>query len=540
MNKTVNINLAGRFFHIDETAYRTLETYLKKLKRAFSETEGSSEIIEDIEARMAELFEERKANPQAVISQKDVDEVIAILGEPVDFQETEESSDSQSTVKKKLFRDPEDRYIGGVAAGLGRYFGFEIFWIRLIWLLLFLFSGGTFLFLYILFWILLPAAHTTTEKLQMKGEPVNISTIEKKIKEEFEEVSQKVKDVDFKKGSETLKKKSRSTVDGLGKVLSGLLKFAGLFVGVLLIIIGFNMLAGLFIGLLGTLLLGWTLGPFLVLQSLISTVIPIWGLFLLAFIIALVPALFIFALGLKMVRPQKSIFSPVFVWSSVLIWFASILVLSGVGFNQIRKNRVESSITEATILPLQVSDTLRLQLQSNRQDYERIVDWGNPFELYENEAGDRVFLSDDWRLVIEPTTASKAELSTHFSSRGGNIAQAKKNAKDILFEPVVEDSRVLFPSHWIRLAGNTYHDRDLRTYLHLPEGQKVFIHSKLSDHMSWETPHNENLTRRELAGHLFEMTIDGLKCLDCPPGTTTREFHYRNSKNGTEIRIRKQ
>ena len=540
MNKTVNINLAGRFFHIDETAYRTLEAYLKKLKKAFSQTEGSSEIIEDIEARMAELFEERKANAQAVISQKDVDEVIAILGEPVDFQEAEESSDPQSTVKKKLFRDPDDRYIGGVAAGLGHYFGFEIFWIRLIWLFLVLFSGGTFLFLYIIFWILLPAAHTTTEKLQMKGEPVNISTIEKKIKEEFEEVSQKVKDVDFKKGSETLKKKSRSTVDGLGKVLSGLLKFAGLFIGVLLIILGFNLLAGLFIGLLGALLLGWTLGPFLMLQSLISTMIPIWGLFLLAFIIALVPALFIFGLGLKLVRPRKSIFSPVFVWSSVLIWFASILVLSGVGFNQVRKNRVESSITEATSLPLQVSDTLRLQLQSNRQDYERIVDWGNPFELYENEAGDRVFLSEDWRLVIQPTTASEAELSTHFSSRGEDIAQAKENAQDILFEPIVEDSRILFPSHWVRQEGTTFHDRDLRTYLKLPEGQKVFIHAKLSDYMSWETPHDENLTRRELAGHLYEMTADGLKCLDCPPGTTTREFHYRSSKNGTEIRIRKQ
>lgn len=539
MNKTVNVNLAGRFFHIDENAYRILETYLKKLKKAFEQTQGASEIIEDIEARMAELFEERKTHPQDVIGEKDVAAVIEILGEPADFQDEAESAENQTTPKKKLFRDPDDRYIGGVAAGLGHFFGFETFWIRLIWLLLILFSGGTFLVLYLIFWILLPSAKTTAEKLQMKGEPVNISTIEKKIREEFEEVTQKVKDVDFKKGTEDLKKKSKSAVDGFGNALKGLLKFVGFFLGVILILISINMLLGLLIGGTGILLLGWTFGPFLMLQSFLSTFIPIWGLVVLAFIIALIPAFFLLGVGFKLLRPQKSIFSPLFIWIGVFIWFASVVVLAGVGFHQIRVNRVQTSYTQKSPVLLQPTDTLQLRIKDIQSSYERIVDWGNSLEVYTNEAGENFFLSDDWRLVIQPDLNQKSGLELQFRARGKNRNQAQIHAKEIIFEPVITNQSIAFPSHWIRKQAAKYHDRDLRTYLNLPVGQLFYIHPNMATYMSWETPNQESFSRKELAGHLWKMEIDGLRCMDCIAEATTRELYYHNSKSGTEIHIRK-
>lgn len=112
----------------------------------------------------------------------------------------------EETIHKKLFRDPDDNYIGGVASGLGHYFGVDTSWIRLIWLLLAVFSGGTFILIYLLFWVLVPIAKTTADKLRMKGKPINVSNIEKKIKEEFDEISSKIKDIDYEEAGNSLKK----------------------------------------------------------------------------------------------------------------------------------------------------------------------------------------------------------------------------------------------------------------------------------------------------------------------------------------------
>ena len=85
MNKTVNINLAGIFFHIDEDAYLKLSRYLEAIKRSFTDSQGRSEIIADIEARIAELFSERIQNQKQVVGLKLVDDVIAIMGQPEDY-----------------------------------------------------------------------------------------------------------------------------------------------------------------------------------------------------------------------------------------------------------------------------------------------------------------------------------------------------------------------------------------------------------------------------------------------------------------------
>ena len=90
MNKTVNINLANMLFHIDEKAYQKLQRYLEAIKKSFSGTKGSDEIIADVEARIAELFYEKMENERQVITQKEVDEVIAIMGQPEDYMVDED------------------------------------------------------------------------------------------------------------------------------------------------------------------------------------------------------------------------------------------------------------------------------------------------------------------------------------------------------------------------------------------------------------------------------------------------------------------
>ena len=140
MNKTVNINLAGIFFHIDEDAYIKLQRYLDAIKRSFTDSQGRSEIIADIEARIAELFTERVKHDKQVIGNKEVEDVIAIMGQPEDYLVDDEIFDDEPkayqktkfTASKKLFRDTDNSYIGGVASGLGHYLGIDAIWVRLI------------------------------------------------------------------------------------------------------------------------------------------------------------------------------------------------------------------------------------------------------------------------------------------------------------------------------------------------------------------------------------------------------------------------
>ncbi|MBL4605402.1 MAG: PspC domain-containing protein, partial [Flavobacteriaceae bacterium] len=190
MNKTININLGGYFFHIDEVAYKRLRRYLDAISKSLSDDpQGKNEIISDIETRISELLSEKITDARQVVNEQDISDVIKIMGEPEDYAESEEGytetkqtySRKQRSSGKKLYRDGDDKFLGGVAAGIAHYFDVDVIWIRLAFILFFI-GGGFSLLLYIILWVLLPEAKTTAEKLQMEGEPVNIDNIEKKIR----------------------------------------------------------------------------------------------------------------------------------------------------------------------------------------------------------------------------------------------------------------------------------------------------------------------------------------------------------------------
>ena len=200
MNKTININLAGIIFHLDEEAFKKLTGYLQSIKDRLKGDPGQEEIIADIEARVAELFQEKLGKIKEVIGMADVDEVMSIMGNPEDYEtddEEETTSSSSDTFKnysttshsfgRKLYRNTDDKVFGGVASGLGAYFGIDSVWIRLIWVFLF-FTWGTGVLLYIILWIVIPEAISTSQKLQMKGEPINVSNIERSVKNVGEKV----------------------------------------------------------------------------------------------------------------------------------------------------------------------------------------------------------------------------------------------------------------------------------------------------------------------------------------------------------------
>jgi phage shock protein PspC (stress-responsive transcriptional regulator) len=195
MKLTVSINLGGYPFHIDEDAYGELKGYLRSLERHFAAEESCSEIISDIEARISEIFRTKITAHKQVITIEDVFQAISIMGTPEDISENDKKTAKNkfsSSGYHRMYRDPDNRIIGGVCAGIGAYWDIDPVIIRVIFVAL-IFAGGLGALMYLILYIALPKARTTAQRIEMHGEPVNIHNIKETVKEEFNELRKKMK-----------------------------------------------------------------------------------------------------------------------------------------------------------------------------------------------------------------------------------------------------------------------------------------------------------------------------------------------------------
>lgn len=223
MNKTTSIHIKGFPFIMEEIAYSRLENYLNRLKSALGGQEGADEIIEDIELRIAELLNAKLTQFKQVIDDHDIIDVLNTLGDPSDYAENDGSDPSGETDhahedtkdhrERRLYRDTESGYIGGVCAGLAGYFNIDPTIIRLIWAAAF-FLGGVGLFFYLILWIIIPKATSSIDRLRMKGKPINVDTVKEEVERAAKNVSDKSKhfanelknDTRFREGISTFKK----------------------------------------------------------------------------------------------------------------------------------------------------------------------------------------------------------------------------------------------------------------------------------------------------------------------------------------------
>jgi phage shock protein PspC (stress-responsive transcriptional regulator) len=204
MKTTITINLGGIVFHIDDDAYEMLHTYLIAIEKQFTSDEERLEVMSDIEARLSELFTETLNEKRDVIMKDDVSKVVEIMGEPEEFRDEEAKNESSKSSKeskrrrmynrnsKKMYRDPDNRILGGVCSGLSAYFNVDPIVFRIIFILIAL-GMGSGLIIYIILWIVIPEASTTAQKLEMRGEAITIENIKKAVREEFDNVKKKMK-----------------------------------------------------------------------------------------------------------------------------------------------------------------------------------------------------------------------------------------------------------------------------------------------------------------------------------------------------------
>jgi phage shock protein PspC (stress-responsive transcriptional regulator) len=535
MNKTVNINLASTFFHIDESAYAKLKSYLKTLENGFKNTVGKEEILKDIEARIAELFQEIKTNSDYVISEADVDKIISVLGQPEDFitEEEEDFIQTEEPIRKKLFRDPDDNYIAGVASGLGHYFGIDASWIRLIWLFLVVFSGGTFITIYILFWILVPEAKTTVDKLKMKGKPVNISTIEKKIKEEFDEVSSKIKDIDYEKASNSLKKKSRNFFHFLEETLRAIPKVILKIFGILFLIISISTIITILTTGIVLLFFGTLLWPFDFLGfDLIPNVLGALSVFL----FILIPFLFLFSLGVRLLRGNSSTFGSVGRIILLGLWIAAIATFVTLGANEIRSHRVTATKKENHPLPLKLNDTLKVQIfpiQENTTVWE--FEKSNPLNnLFTRIREDRRQVS----LSVKRSRESQSTLQIKASAKGSNEKRAQKKVQQVNYHWELEGNKLYLDQFISNKELSSLVHKDIALTLHLAEGQILNLDRNLNTLMQYPVKNDQGFHSRKTAGYLWKMGVEKLECLDCPPNKSKLQLEYQDADGDEKLHLK--
>src|SRR5690606_17444589 len=242
MDKTISISLGGFSFIVDDRAYLRLKSYLDEIRHSLHGMEGTDDIISDVETRIAELLKE-KLGVREVVNESDVEYIVGIMGRPEQYMDEEDvepkstynnsskNYTSAESVKKKLYRDPNDKIIAGVLSGIAHYLGIDTWITRVIWIVLFfadsVISFTTFTVLgYIILWIILPKAETASQKYEMFGQAGDFETIKKNASQAASEMKGVASDA--------------SNV--IGKIFHIIGKIILVFIGIMLICTGIGLI----------------------------------------------------------------------------------------------------------------------------------------------------------------------------------------------------------------------------------------------------------------------------------------------------------
>jgi phage shock protein PspC (stress-responsive transcriptional regulator) len=519
MNKTVNINLGGMFFHIDEDAYQKLTRYFDAIKRSLSNSSGQDEIIKDIEMRVSELLNEKQKSEKHVVGLKDVDEVIAVMGQPEDYiieedNKTNQSfSDSTSRKSKKLYRDKEKGMIGGVAAGLGHYFGIDVVWTRVI-LILLVWGFGTGILAYIILWIIVPEAVTTTEKLEMTGEPVNISNIEKKVREEFENVSDKIKNADYDKYGNQIKSSAGKIGSSFGDFIMTVFKIFAKFLGVILIMTGLSTLILLLIGV-------FTLGSSTFIdfpwQNFVEagnfTDYPIWSFGLLMFFAVGIPFFFLTILGFKLLAPNMKSIGNIAKYTLVALWIMAVALAISIGIKQASAFAIDGRVVHKENIILQPTDTLFIKFVHNDY-YAKNVDDRNNFRITQDSANIDVIYSNDVRFEIKKTDEKLPYIKIEKEAKGKSLSEAKHRAEQIRYNYKIVGNQLILDNYLLSDLKNKFRDQEIEITIYLPEGTLFKADSSVQN---YDRSNDEFFNIHDSSDkYLYKVMDTNVKCLDCP------------------------
>lgn len=580
MKKNISINISGIIFHIEEDGYEVLKKYLDSINKYFSSFEDSSEILSDIESRIAEIFLGKLSEGKQVITFEDVNSLVQTMGSVSDFKAAEEQEFQQTSqqaepqpqgerrqsgqtytpprqlhrdqarkilggvcaglgnyfnidavwvrlffalltfawgfgllvyvimwiaipgsytleevqASRKLFRDNERKVIGGVSGGLAAYFGIDIIVIRLLFVVTAFFGFG--LVAYVVLWIVLPAAVTITDKMEMQGEPVTLSNIESNIKKNFnvkedeENVFVKIILFPFRLIGMIL--------TGIGKLIRPLLEVIRVAIGVLITFLGLSLVlsviitTGILIGVISGTSVPIHLGvPFneasLPIDAM-SRAVPTLAI-VAAFIASLIPGIFITLLGISAIA-KRIVFSSVVGWSMFVLFLASLLVLSFTIPKIVYSFKQDGELKSESVYQLPTAN-------------KRIV-------LKINETG-----LDDYirpRVEIKGYSGNEVKMVQIIESQGMSRQVAIENAKMVDYRVTVQDSVYTFDSNLTFKKDGVFRGQRAIIELYVPFDYPFYIDDdfRLSN-IGW-------YNNSEFQNNTWVISKDtkDFKCVSCP------------------------
>jgi phage shock protein PspC (stress-responsive transcriptional regulator) len=655
MKKIININFHSRVIPIEETAYDILRKYVESLKKHFAGEEGGDEIVNDIENRFAELFSDRLKKGATCITDTDVEEIIASMGRPEDFDQDENigaNGNSGSTassfteeaaaeprgrlyrsendkmlggvcgglaaylkidpsvmriiyavlilgsfgtalllyiilwvvlppksmvtsIKKRLFRDPDHRVIGGVASGLASYFNIEVWIPRLIFSLPliagFLTSifrhrwfdfegpviftggfGGTLFVTYIILWIVLPEARTASEKLEMRGEKIDIGSIKNTIKSDLEGFKQKatVVGAEMKQKAEQFGnemkyksgnlKKDISSVNtsrpGIGHAIGVLFRAFFLFISVIVTFALVMALIGVTFTGAGILpLKNYFISGFW--QNILA-----WSAIILFLVLPVIGLLTFLIRRIIGVRRGSNYLGYIF----GSLWVIGLISLITLAATVSSHFRTRNFVSEEINLNAPPNGKLIVKMDDSKPVYFDSdwmgIDWDHHAPFF--EINDDSLTLNTVRVNVIKSNDSAWHLHREKLSRGYSSAEAHELASQIDFPVEQKDSMLIFARGFSIKPNQQFRNQQVLMVIEMPVGRKILLQKNLENY-HWFTMHSKNWRNSGVnfewdeeddnasswdADVEYVMTENGLE----RTGKNSRQYNSDENNNGEE------
>ncbi len=521
MDKTININIAGSLFQIDEDAFNILRDYLLAINNRFRNVQGGHETVEDIESRISEIFQSQKGLA-GVISKENVEAMISIIGKPEDFDLNEEQPEHQtySSQKRRMYRNPDDKIIGGVCSGIGAYVDTDPVLFRILFVIGFFLGIG--FFLYIVLWIALPEANTEGRKREMYGSSYHSSY---SVNRESD-------------GSYSNRYNSSSKIGNafnevfraIGSVLYVIFRIFMIIIGVTLVITGFLTVITLL--MVFVFKMPWTFSneafdstliwfpDFL--DYIVNPAVAPWIIALTLMAIILPMIAFIYW-GVKMIfwfRAKDAIISLI----GFVLWVGAMAALSIILFNEGISFAESARTSSQTILP-QVPDTLYIMSDNKISDLKYNKQFAVPdddYSVFMDDDTKKLYICPEMRFKIVDADEAKIEIRKRSSGRTRSDAARKSESLEYNYRM---SNDTLYFDEFFTLPSESKWSADFVTiYLSLPENTTLFFENSseklFRGRINISRPGNDNdyYSRTdyntepwELGNKFWVLTEDGLE-----------------------------
>jgi phage shock protein PspC (stress-responsive transcriptional regulator) len=521
MDKTININIAGILFQIDEDAYAMLRDYLQAINSRFKNVPGGVETVGDIESRIAEIFESQKGTA-GTIGLNNVEAMISIIGKPEDFDNNDSEPETHSYTsreRKRMYRNPDDTIISGVCGGIGAYLNTDPVLFRILFVI-FTLSFGVGFFLYLALWIALPPANTEPRKREMYGKSYPSVISYKKNADGTVPADVPV----YNKGyynTSRLGNAFNEIFRALGRVFYIALRTLLILLGVAFVLTGTLLILSVVLLLVFKYPASISTNSFDMnliylsdfLKYIVNPVLVPW-IIALSLIIFIIPMMALIYWGVKMIfwfRAKDGVFSLV----AFVLWIMLIATLAVIMFNE-GISFAETARTSAQKIFSPVPDTLYIRAGN------RISDLKFEKELNFRQDGYNIMINNDRKelyirpyLKINKSDNNPPSLELRKRSSGRNEIEAMNKTADLLYNYNMKGDTLILDEYFTIPAGRKWSADNVGINVYLPAGSVIKLDKPslrlLHSYISEEYYYSEDSDDMQNYGDIWIVTDDGLE-----------------------------